>query len=128
MNYSFSLSPIPFASASRVLPVLLTLLLALATPGCQSNSHTFNPRLRKIDEMLAAQLPKGTPRSRVELFLHSRGFPEQYSTDRKDVIAIVRQVDTETLQPATARVTFHFDPLDKLTTYDMEAAPDNAGQ
>jgi hypothetical protein len=118
----------PFVLPPRVLLAFLTLVLALSTPGCQSNSHTSDARLRKIDQTLAAQLPKGTPRSRVEFFLHSRGFPQQYSADPKDVVAIVRLVDTDTLQPATARVTFHFDPLEKLTTYDMEAAPNDVPQ
>lgn len=120
--------PKTFAAPRRVLLASLTVFSVLAVPGCQSNSHTSDSRLRKIDETLAAQLPKGTARARVEFFLRSRGFPQQTSADPKDVVAIVRLVDTETLKPATARVTFHFDPLDKLVTYDMQAAPDDAPQ
>ena len=128
MNYSPPSSPKTFVLLRRVLLLFLTLLPALSAPGCQGNSHTSDSHLRKIDETLAAQLPKGTPRSRVEFFLHSRGFPQHYSADPKDVVAIVRLVDIDTLQPATARVTFHFDPLEKLTTYDMEAAPNDVPQ
>lgn len=124
MNFTLSLS---CKSAIPATPFLLAGLLFCAlvsAAGCQGNSHTSNPRLRRIDEMLSAQLPKGTPRQRVTFYLRSRGFEEQRSPDPGAVVAIVRHVDTDTLQPATARVTFHFDAQDKLTTYDLETAPD----
>lgn len=114
------------ASTPRVLLASLTLCLIVAASGCQGNSHTSDSHLRKIDETLAAQLPRGTGRARVEFFLRSRGFQQESSADPKDVVAIVRLVDTETLRPATARVTFHFDSLDKLITYDMQAAAHDA--
>jgi hypothetical protein len=44
------------------------------------------------------------------------------------VVAIVHRVDTDTLQPATARITFHFDDADKLKSYDLEPAPSSAQQ
>jgi hypothetical protein len=31
-------------------------------------------------------------------------------------------VDSDTLQPATARVTFHFDASDNLKSYELAAA------
>src|SRR5271168_1811402 len=108
-----------------VLRASLLICALLSATGCHSNSHTSNPRLRQIDEMLAAQLPPGTPRQRVDFYLSSRGFPQQTSADPSAVVAVVRHVNTETLQPATARVTFHFDAQGKLTTYDLETAPDN---
>jgi len=97
----------------------------MAGAGCQSDVHTSNPRLRKIDELLATQFPKGTPRERVTSFLNSRGFEQQYSADPHAVVGVVHHVDTETLQPATARVTFQFDAQDKLITYEMQEAQDN---
>jgi hypothetical protein len=99
--------------------------IAVAGTGCKSNSHTSDPRLRKIDEMLGAQLPAGTSRQRVTFYLSSRGFEQQPSAESNTVVAVVHHVDTETLQPATARVTFHFDAQDKLTTYDLQPAPEN---
>src|SRR5271165_7213794 len=98
------------AASSPLAFLALAVLLLLAVSACQTNSHTSDPRLRKIDELLSAQLPKGTPRDRVSFFLHSRGFVEKLSPDTKTVVGLVRLVDTDTLQPATARVTFHFDP------------------
>lgn len=114
------------ASAAGLPLAFLALALVLVSSGCDTNSHTSDPRLRKIDELLTAQLPKGTQRDRVSFFLHSRGFVEEVSPDTKTVIGLVRLVDTETLQPDTARVTFHFDAQEKLTTYEMQSAPDNS--
>ncbi len=80
--------------------------------------------MRKIDQMLDTKLPKGTSRDRVGFFLTTRGYQTENSGDVHTVVAIVRQVDTDTLQPATARVVFHFDAADRLTSYDLQRAPD----
>jgi hypothetical protein len=104
-------------------PASFVLLLALAA-GCSSHTHTYDPKLRKIDELLDAQLPKGTSRSRVGFFLTTRGYKVEGAPDVHTVIAIVRHIDTDTLQPSTARVTFHFDANDRLTSYDLQRAPD----
>src|SRR5580698_8821182 len=103
------------------LPLLLSmagaaLFLAFCVYGCKSNAHTSDSRLEKIDGMLNAHLPQGTPRSRLEFFLNSRGYKLEDSPDKSSVVAVVRLVDTDTLQPATARVTFHFDSNDKLVS------------
>jgi hypothetical protein len=74
--------------------------------------------------MLNTQVPQGTPRSRVEYFLNSRGYGLEDSPDKSSLVAVVRHIDTDTLQPATARVTFHFDSNDKLLSYELQAAPD----
>ena len=100
------------------------LFLAFSIYGCKSNAHTSDSRLRKIDEMLNTRLPQGTPRSRLEFFLNSRGYQLKDSPDKKSLVAVVRQIDTDTLEPRTARVTFHFDLNDKLVSYELEAAPD----
>jgi hypothetical protein len=109
----------------RVSLACVILLVAFAGNGCQrSHTHTSDFRLEKIDAMLNAELPTGTPRTRVEYFLTSRGYKLEGSSDQNAVVAIVRHVDTDTLQPATARAAFHFDSNNKLTSYDLEAAPD----
>jgi hypothetical protein len=100
------------------------LLLAFSICGCKSNAHTSDSRLRKIDEMLNTGLPQGTPRSRLEFFLSSRGYKLEDAPDKNSLVALVRQIDTDTLEPRTARVTFHFDVHDKLVSYELEAAPD----
>jgi hypothetical protein len=111
------------------LPLLLStagaaLFLAFSIYGCKSNAHTSDSRLQKIDEMLSTRLPQGTPRSRLEFFLSSRGYKLEDAPDKNSLVAVVRQIDTDTLQPRTARVTFHFDVHDKLVSYELEAAPD----
>ena len=100
--------------------LLAGVFLGLALAGCKSGAHTSDPRLRQIDEMLGSQLPQGTPKSRVLFFLSSQNFPVENTSDAKAVVAVVHRVDTDTLQPATARVTFHFDASDKLKSYDLE--------
>ena len=106
--------------------LLLAVALALfsAATGCKSGSatHTSDPKLAGIDELLAAQLPPGTPRSRVVFFLNSRGYAMSPAPDSQSVVATVHHVNTNTLQPEAARITFHFDANDKLTTYDLEPA------
>jgi hypothetical protein len=111
------------------LPLLLSmagaaLFLAFSLYGCKSHAHTSDSRLEKIDGMLNAQLPQGTPRSRLEFFLKSRGYKLEDSPDKSSLVAVVHLVDTDTLQPATARVTFHFDLNDRLVSYELQSAPD----
>lgn len=104
--------------------VFMLLLLSFSLSGCQRKGHTSNPQLKKIDQLLASQLPKGTERGRVEFFLNSRGYRIEDSPDKTAVVAIVRHIDTETLRPASARVTFHFDSNNKLLSYELQPAPD----
>jgi ATP-dependent 26S proteasome regulatory subunit len=119
-------NPACLPSALRTLLLLAcgVLLSSLLTCGCRKNAHTSDSRLQKIDEMLNAQLPPGTPMSRVDHFLKSRGYIVVDSPDKNSLIAVVRHVDTDTLQPATARVTFHFDSNTNLISYELESAPD----
>jgi hypothetical protein len=94
----------------------------LTAAGCKSGAHTSDPHLHAIDELLDKQLPKGSPRNRVELFLNTRGFPQEDSADKNAIVAVVQHVDTETLQPSTARVTFHFDANGRLASYELAPA------
>src|ERR1700732_3458220 len=80
------------------------LFLAFSLYGCKSHAHTSDSRLEKIDGMLNAQLPQGTRKSRVEFFLNSRCYKLEDSPDKNSLVAVVRLVDTDTLEPATARV------------------------
>ena len=104
--------------------VFVALLLMFSVSGCKTKNHTTDARLKKIDEMLNAQLPQGTSRDRVEYFLTSRGYRVEDSRDKSSVTGVVRHIDTETLQPATARVIFHFDSNGKLLSYELQAASD----
>ena len=103
----------------------LLLVLSFLSAGCKRNiSHTSDPRLKKIDEMLSAKLPPGTPQGLVQNFLKSRGYQLEAAPDRDSLRAVVRHIDTESLQPSTARVTFHFDSNSKLVSFELQPAPD----
>jgi hypothetical protein len=106
-------------SASLAVLFLLGGFAALAFAGCKLSGHTSDSRLRQIDEMLDSQLPAGTSKSRVSFYLSSQGFPLESTNDSHALVAIVHHVDTDTLRPASARVTFHFDPSDKLKSYEL---------
>lgn len=105
------------------LAVALLAVLALAT-GCKTSAHSTDSRVRKIDEMLDVELPKGTNMAKVDFFLSARGFQIENSGEAQTIVAIVRQVDTETLRPQNARVIFHFDPSGQLISYELAEAPD----
>jgi hypothetical protein len=98
---------------------LIGVLMTLTLTGCKQSSHTSDPRLRQLDETLNSQLPGGTPKSRVLFYLSSQGFPVENTNDPHVITATVHHVDTETLKPATARVTFQFDAEDKLKSYEL---------
>ena len=101
---------------------LLGVFALLALAGCKQSGHTSDPRLRPIDEMLDSQLPAGTAKSRVVFYLNSQNFLIENTGDARAIVAIVHHVDSDTLQPATARVTFHFDASDNLKSYELVTA------
>jgi hypothetical protein len=107
---------------------LLGVFAMLALSGCKQSGHTSDPRLRPIDEMLDTQLPAGTAKSRVMFYLSSQNFPVESTGDPRAIVAIVHHVDTDTLQPATARVTFHFDASDNLKSYELVTAAGSASR
>jgi hypothetical protein len=98
--------------------------LCLTFGGCKKESpHTADPQLQGIDELLAKELPPGTPMSRVVYFLHVRGYEIRDASEPHTVVAIVHHINLKTVQPEAARVTFRFDNDLKLTTYDLQPAP-----
>jgi ATP-dependent 26S proteasome regulatory subunit len=113
---------------SNLRPFLLLACAALAATllgyGCRKSAHTSDSRLRQTDEMLNTQLPPGTPLARVDHFLKSRGYIVQNTQDKDSLVALVRHIDTDTLQPSTARVTFHFDSNRNLVSYELLLVPD----
>jgi hypothetical protein len=115
-------------SSSFAALILLGILATLPLTGCSRGRHTSDARLRQIDEALDSQLPTGTSRSRVSIYLSAQGFPIESAKDPHDLVAIVHRVDTETLRPVTARVTFHFDASGNLKSYDLVDAPGSASQ
>jgi hypothetical protein len=121
---SFTKGSSLFLAALCMLGILTTLPIA----GCRSGRHTSDSRLRQIDDTLDAQLPAGASKSKVSFYLSSQGFPLESTNDPHAIVAIVHRVDTDTLRPVTARVTFHFDARDNLTTYELALAPGSGSQ
>jgi hypothetical protein len=92
----------------------------LCVAGCQKIERTNDPQLKPIQTMLDAQLPQGTPEANVLAFLNSRGFPVLPDGKQGTIVTTIRHIDTETVTPVTARVTFYFDANRRLNTYEMQ--------
>ncbi len=104
--------------ALRMLATIAVLYCVLA--GCQKSHAPEDPQLRPIQEMLDSQLPLGTPLSNVTLFLNAQGYPLEPSQKPHTLVAKIRKIDTQRMEPITAHVTFYFDAQDKLVSYDLQ--------
>ena len=107
------------------LKILLSWLAAAAVvvlmlAGCQKAAKTNDPQLKPIQQMLDEQLPLGTTEAAVNGFLAARDYPSEPGAKRDTIVAKIRHIDTERLQPVTARVTFYFDENGKLKDYDIQ--------
>ena len=93
------------------------LLVLLA--GCSQDRKVDDPQLKPIQDLLETNTPVGTPEAAVSHFLAMRGYETEPSDKPGTIVAIIRHIDTEKLQPVTARVTFFFDANGKLNTYEI---------
>ena len=100
---------------------LVLLLLGLFMPaGCkQQNVEVDDPQLKPIQQMLSQNVPVGSTEGTVNYFLEARGYPKEAAHKPGTLVAIIRHIDTEKLQPVTARVTFYFDANGKLNTTEI---------
>ena len=78
-----------------------------------------DPQLKPIQEMIETQLPKGSTTERVTSFLSVRGYEMQNPEKPGTLVATIRHIDTQTVRPVTARVTFYFDASGKLNSVEM---------
>jgi hypothetical protein len=98
----------------------IALVVLFLLSGCkQGRPQVDDPQLKPIQAMLDEKLPIGTTSGAVTEFMSSRGYPLEASDQSDTLIATIRHIDTEKMQPVTARVTFHFDANGKLTTYEI---------
>jgi hypothetical protein len=118
------ISPLRKAAAQSLYLAALLTFFSFSVAGCKTSAHSSDPQLRKIDEMLDTELPKGTNMARVTFFLSERGYKTENPAKSQTIVAVVRQIDTDTLRPQNARVTFHFDARDQLDSYELVPAPD----
>jgi hypothetical protein len=101
----------------RLLRVFVAGLFLLA--GCKGAFKVDDPQLKPIQAMIEQSLPAGSTQGAVQEFLSARGYPTEPANKPGTLIAIIRHIDTEKLQPVTARVTFYFDANGKLNTYEI---------
>jgi len=102
----------------------LLLMLAFLAAGCQKTfMQVDDPQLKPIQQMIETQLPKGSTTGRVTTFLSVRGYELQAPEKPGTVVAIVRHIDTQTVRPVTARVTFYFDANGRLSSVEMVRVP-----
>lgn len=114
-DYRLSRSQRPLVAAAS-----LALLFLL---GCQKTVKTNDPLLKPIEQLITAQLPPNATEADVNQFLSARGYPLSPSDKPGTLVATIRHIDTERLQPVTARVTFYFDATGKLNTFELQRAP-----
>ncbi len=100
-------------------PFLLLGVSLLILSGCRQALKVEDPQLKPIQTMLEENVPVGTREGAVIQFLAVRGYQNEASNKPGTVVAIIRHIDTEKIQPVTARVTFYFDANGKLNTYEI---------
>jgi hypothetical protein len=105
-------------SRLRILAVAGVAILLLA--GCKNLMKLEDPQLKPIQQMLDENVPPGTPEAVVNGFLEARGYPTEPGEKQDTIVATIRHIDTEKLQPVTARVTFYFDANGKLKEYELK--------
>jgi len=101
------------------LACFLAIAGVLLSAGCKKAFQLDDPQLKPIQVMLDENLPTGTAEAAVSQFLAVRGYPTVAPEKRGTIVAIIRHIDTERLQPVTARVTFYFDAQGKLKDYEL---------
>jgi hypothetical protein len=97
-----------FVAAAMFLPI-----------GCQKTMRVTDPQLRPIQETLDAELPPGSTQQQVLTYLSARGYPVEPAEKKGTIVTTIRHIDTERMQPVTAKVTFYFDATEKLNTVDI---------
>jgi hypothetical protein len=113
--------PDGFARGILRAPTFLILCaILLVCVSCQKVRRTNDPQLKPIQDMLDAQVPVGTPEANVLTFLNNRGYRVLPAEKQGTIVTTIRHIDTQTVTPVTARVTFYFDANHKLNTYELQ--------
>jgi hypothetical protein len=110
------------STSFRIRPVRLHCVFVVGLfllAGCKGAFKVDDPQLKPIQAMIEQSLPAGSTQGAVQEFLSARGYPTEPANKPGTLIAIIRHIDTDKLQPVTARVTFYFDANGKLNTYEI---------
>jgi hypothetical protein len=108
------------AGRPRAVYCLFLLLMTVLVTGCQKTTYRVDdPKLKPIQEMIESELPMGSSTDRVTNFLSARGYELQAADKPGTLVALIRHIDTQTVRPVTARVTFFFDANGRLNAVEM---------
>jgi hypothetical protein len=116
--------PFSHRQNKQSIPAALLLLAIVAlvgfSDGCkQQPGETSDPQVKPIQEMLQKNLPIGSSDATVQTFLSSRGYTIETPDKPGTMVATIRHIDMQTVQPVTVRVVFYFDANGKLNTYEI---------
>jgi hypothetical protein len=101
----------------RCAAVFAGLALLVFVAGCRKSVRTDDPRLKRIQQMLDAQVPPGTREEKVRQLLKSKGYLV-FPTQRPGTIVAV--IPREEVDAREARITFYFDANGKLNTFESQ--------
>ena len=91
--------------------------------GCKQQTPVVDdPQLKPIQAIIDQAVPIGTSQASVEEFISGRGYSDEPGKPGT-LVTVIRHIDTQRLQPVTARVTFYFDANRKLITYEIVRIP-----
>lgn len=116
--------PLSLRQNKHAIPAALLLLAVVAlvgfSAGCkQQPGETSDPQVKPIQQMLQQNLPIGASDATVQTFLSSRGYTIETPDKPGTMVATIRHIDMQTVQPVTVRVIFYFDANGKLNTYEI---------
>jgi len=120
LKAALSLPPRAFFRRAFRYAAMVLALAVLCAAGCQKTPRTDDPQLKPIQDMLDAEVPPGTPEANVLTYLDTRGYPILPTGKQGTIVAAIRHIDTQTVTPVTARITFYFDANHKLNTFEMQ--------
>jgi hypothetical protein len=105
--------------AQTVFAVFSSLLIFFLA-ACNTTPKVTDPQLKPLEEMIQKELPVGSTQQQVVMFLNNRAYPTEHTAKEGTIVAIIRHIDTQKLQPVTARVIFYFDANNRLNTFEMQ--------
>ena len=103
--------------AACVALALAVSLIALRT--YVNSQEKVNLTDDQVRAMIDRELPRGTNRLAVRKFLADKGWPN--GDDGSTAFAMIRDAEHDFLIRKDIRVQFHFDPNDRLISYDLKA-------
>lgn len=105
--------------AAGLVFLVAALVLAALVVARRHAQHAF----RTVGEAAAAirrDLPKGTPRGKVQNWLDARGIDHSSNSEPRQEIALLHDVRKDEVSRTDLRMVFTFDQRDQLETFVVE--------